>query len=65
MAVKLPMIKGIIAITAKKIAPVKVILFITFCKYSTVGLPGLIPGTNPPFAFILSATSIGLKVTAV
>ena len=64
-AVKLPIKVGIVAITARKIAPTKVILDITLFRYSTVGLPGLIPGINPPFAFIFSATSTGLKVIAV
>ena len=64
-AVKLPRMFGRVAITARKIAPAKVILVITLLKYSTVDFPGRIPGINPPFAFMLSATSTGLKVIAV
>ena len=37
----------------------------SFVKYSTVGLPGLIPGINPPCLLILFATSNGLKVMDV
>ena len=56
---------GRIAMNARKTAPTNVILVITLFKYSTVDLPGLIPGINPPFAFMLFATSIGLNVIAV
>jgi hypothetical protein len=31
-------------------------------RYSAVGLPGRMPGTKPPYFFMLSATSVGLKV---
>ena len=56
---------GNVAMIARKTAPTMVILDITFCKYSSVALPGRIPGIKPPLAFILSATSDGLKVIAV
>ena len=33
--------------------------------YSAVRLPGRIPGTNPPYFRMFSATSSGLKMIAV
>ena len=46
-------------------APPRVILVRIRSIYSAVFLPGRIPGTKPPYFFMLSATSTGLKVTAV
>ncbi len=56
---------GIRAITARNIAPASVILDITRSRYSSVGLPGLIPGIKLPYFFRFSVTSGTLKVTAV
>ncbi len=56
---------GITAIIAKKLAPINVSLEATLSKYSAVGFPGLMPGINPPYFFIFSATSLGSKTTAV
>ena len=36
----------------------------TNCRYSAVGRPGRMPGMNPPYFFMSSATSTGLKVIA-
>ena len=47
------------------IAPIKMILFSTVVRYSVVGLPGRIPGMNPPCLFMLLEISNGLKVTDV
>ena len=55
---------GIIAISAKKNPPNIVNLLITDDKYSVVDLPVLIPGINPPFFLMFSATSTGLNVIA-
>ena len=55
-------IVGSVAMAARKIAPTMVILDVTFCRYSDVAFPGLMPGMKPPFDFRLSATSTGLKV---
>ena len=63
--VSCPTIVGSVATTARKIAPTKEILLITFVRYSTVALPGLIPGINPPFCFMFCAISTGLNVTVV
>ena len=37
----------------------------TLSMYAAVALPGRMPGMKPPYFFMLSATSTGLKVTAV
>src|SRR5215467_14048336 len=36
----------------------------TKLRYSAVGRPGRMPGMNPPYFFMLSATSVGLNVIA-
>ena len=51
---------GNTAMIAKKIAPTSVILVKIFEIKSDVGLPGLIPGTKPPFPLILFDISIGV-----
>ena len=56
---------GSIAIILKNIPPNRVNLLIMPDKNSVVGLPALIPGTNPPFFFILFDTSAGLNVAYV
>ena len=48
-------IEGKIATNAKKIAPGKVIRDITASINPAVVLPGLTPGTKPPFFFMSSA----------
>jgi hypothetical protein len=53
-----------IATNARYIEPGAVMRERTYCKYSDVGFPARIPGTNPPYFFMLSATSSGLKVIA-
>ena len=50
---------------AKYKAPTNVILVKILSIYSAVFLPGLIPGINPPYFLIFSATSEGLKIIAV
>ena len=50
---------------ARATAPAKVILERVRSIYSEVDLPGLIPGMKPPYLFILSAKSRGLKIMAV
>ena len=42
-------IAGTIVSRAKQIEPIKVILVDTVARKSLVGLPGLMPGTKPPF----------------
>ena len=56
---------GIVAIIASATAPAIVILFKTLLNYSAVGLPGLIPGINPPFSLRVFEYSNGLNCTAV
>ncbi len=43
---------GIIAMSARNIAPTNVILLSDLTMKSVVGLPGLIPGMKPPYFFI-------------
>ena len=50
------------AITPRYTEPGAVSLLSTYWRYSAVGRPGLMPGMNPPYFFMLSATSVGLKV---
>ena len=50
---------------ARKMAPGHVTRVIIKSRYSAVALPGLIPGTKPPYFFMFSAMSTGLKVIAV
>ena len=56
---------GITATMMSPIAPMKMMKFKIFARYSDVGFPGLIPGTNPPWRFILFAISTGLNVIDV
>ena len=56
---------GIVATIKSPTAPINTMLLSNFVKYSSVGLPGLIPGINPPCFLMLFATSIGLKVMDV
>lgn len=56
---------GAEAISARDNAPIKVILFDIFCKYSPVGLPGLIHGINPPYCCKFFAYSTVLNCIAV
>ena len=46
--IKLKIIAGIRATSARYIAPKSVILLEIFLRCSAVGLPGLIPGIKPP-----------------
>ena len=59
------MILGNTATKAKNSAPGSVMRVMIKSKYSAVCFPGLIPGMNPPYFFILSAMSTGLNVIAV
>ncbi len=56
---------GIVATMINPTAPMKTMLFKIVFKYSVVGLPGRIPGTNPPCFLILFDTSKGLNVMEV
>src|SRR3712207_7607669 len=56
---------GKIEIAARNKAPPQVILVTTPSKYSTVSIPGRIPGIVPPPRFRLSATFSGSKTIAV
>ena len=58
-------IVGMVATAARKIPPAKHSLLIILDRYSTVATPGQIPGMNPPFCLMLSATSAGLNIIAV
>ena len=50
---------------ARKMAPGRVMRVSTRSMYSAVFLPGRTPGMKPPYFFMLSARSIGLKTMAV
>ena len=53
---------GMDATIARNMALTMVSLPAIFVMYSTVGLPGRMPGTNPPLFFRLSAISVGLRL---
>jgi hypothetical protein len=50
---------------ARKTAPGSVMRVRIRSMYSAVFLPGRTPGMNPPYFFMLSARSTGLKTIAV
>src|SRR3972149_3840529 len=52
---------GRIEISARKTAPGRVIRVSVRSMYSAVFFPGRTPGMNPPYFFMLSARSMGLK----
>ena len=52
---------GSVASIASDIAPTRPILLTIFAKKSLVGLPGLMPGMNPPFCCKFLEYSIGLN----
>ncbi|MNC92312.1 hypothetical protein D3C83_87100 [compost metagenome] len=56
---------GMIATIARYVAPASVILARIVSMYSAVRLPGRMPGMNPPYFRMFSATSSGLKMIAV
>ena len=56
---------GRIAISARYSAPASVMRVRIVSMYSAVRLPGRMPGTNPPYLRMFSATSSGLKMIAV
>ena len=56
---------GRMATIARNTEPVSVIFVRMLSIKSDVFLPGRIPGMNPPCFCIVSATSFGLKATAV
>jgi len=56
---------GSTEIKARKTAPGRVIRVSVRSMYSAVFFPGLTPGMNPPYFFMLSARSMGLKTIAV
>ena len=55
-------ISGMSATTPRYRDPALVMRDSTYWRYSTVGRPARMPGTKPPYFFMLSATSSGLKV---
>ena len=66
LAPSIPLKKiGITCTITRPHAPIKIMYFNIFDKYSTVGRHGLMPGIKPPLFFILFATSNGLKVMDV
>ena len=56
---------GMIAMTPRNSAPPHVMRMITLFRYSCVGLPGLIPGMNPPFLCRFSARLCCWNTTSV
>ena len=53
---------GMDATIARKMALTMVSLLAILVMCSTVGLPGRMPGTNPPLFLRLSAISVGLRL---
>ena len=65
MLYSLSMIAGIVAMSMRNRAPKRVSLLEIFVRYVQVGLPGRIPGINPPFSCMFFAISYGLNVIVV
>ena len=56
---------GSTEISARKTAPGSVMRVRVLSMYSAVFFPGRTPGMKPPYFFMLSARSMGLKTMAV